>query len=88
MTVELTYTPREGIQDLPASVVVTGNFDGWTQSVRMEYCSERRVFAGMVEPGESEQLVFKFVVDGEWTTSAQYKVERDSSGNRNNVALA
>lgn len=71
-------------------MVVTGNFDDWSQS--------QGVLAKDVDTGhyeavlrlrERQKLIFKFVVnDSNWVTDDNYKVEYDEHGNPNNYVDA
>lgn len=51
------------------SVAVTGDFDGWSQSCVLE--KEDGLFTGTIDT-LLDSIVFRFVVDGEWTTSDLY----------------
>ncbi|KAI8838445.1 hypothetical protein BJ741DRAFT_601075 [Chytriomyces cf. hyalinus JEL632] len=68
----------------PQSVVVTGSFDEWKQSVVMQK-GDTSFTALVVVAEEVEAIQFKFVVDGEWTTTDSYQVLDDGAGNVNNV---
>ncbi|KAF2095647.1 hypothetical protein NA57DRAFT_79361 [Rhizodiscina lignyota] len=70
----------------PASeVFVTGTFDDWGKTVKLEKDSEG-VFTKTVElPHTGENVYYKFVKDGEWVTSHTAPTETDASGNTNNV---
>lgn len=70
-------------------MVVTGNFDGWTQKggiLSKKHSSEP--FTGEIRVPSKSKLVFKFVVDGTWTTSGEFKSETDEHGNLNNYINA
>jgi hypothetical protein len=64
-----------------SSVILTGTFDDWKQSVKAERNAEG-VFVAEV-PVESERVLFKFVVDGEWTCGEGYPTVTDEQGNTN-----
>ncbi|KAJ3395570.1 hypothetical protein HDU80_010284 [Chytriomyces hyalinus] len=68
----------------PQSVIVTGSFDEWKQSVVMQK-GDASFTAHVVVAEEVEAIQFKFVVDGEWTTTDCYQVLDDGAGNVNNV---
>ncbi|KAJ3270389.1 hypothetical protein HDV01_007855 [Terramyces sp. JEL0728] len=59
-------------------VIVTGDFDNWSQSVEMTAVSG--VFEADIREG-----IFKFVADGEWIVSHEYAVVTDEQGNQNNI---
>jgi len=87
-----TYIPTN---DRPAnpethSVVVTGNFDDWSQSQGvLTKDAEFDAFEVLLRVPERQKLVFKFVVnDSEWTTHDSYKLEHDEHGNSNNYVDA
>ncbi|KAF2087761.1 carbohydrate-binding module family 48 protein, partial [Saccharata proteae CBS 121410] len=73
--------------DHPANeVYVTGSFDDWAKSVKLERQGDSGSFAKTVElPKSDEKVLYKFVVDGNWTTSAQAPQEDDGHGIYNNV---
>ncbi|KAI9730650.1 MAG: hypothetical protein M1818_008132 [Claussenomyces sp. TS43310] len=69
----------------PASeVYVTGTFDNWSQSEKLEKIGD--IFEKDVTLSDaSEKIYYKFVVDGTWTTDHTAPQENDASGNLNNV---
>ncbi|KAK4249716.1 hypothetical protein C7999DRAFT_29774 [Corynascus novoguineensis] len=67
-------------------VYVTGTFDDWTKSERLERVGE--VFQKTVTlPDSADKVLYKFVVDGSWTTDHTAPQEKDKEGNDNNVLL-
>ncbi|KAL2198184.1 hypothetical protein P885DRAFT_33986 [Corynascus similis CBS 632.67] len=67
-------------------VYVTGTFDDWTKSERLERVGE--VFQKTVTlPDSTDKVLYKFVVDGSWTTDHTAPQEKDREGNDNNVLL-
>ncbi|KAI9813316.1 MAG: hypothetical protein M1827_004258 [Pycnora praestabilis] len=72
----------------PASeVYVTGTFDDWAKSVKLEKKGD--VFEKLVELPEAEdKIYYKFVVDGNWTTDHTAPQENDGQNNLNNFLLA
>ncbi|PNS19138.1 Cruciform DNA-recognizing protein 1 [Sphaceloma murrayae] len=67
-----------------SEVYVTGTFDGWSQSQKLEKVGsgfEKKVSLS----DASEKIYYKFVVDGTWTTDHEAPSETDHSGNVNNV---
>ncbi|KAI9339936.1 hypothetical protein BDR26DRAFT_861850 [Obelidium mucronatum] len=72
-------------------VVVTGEFDNWSQSIEMKKEEDGSTFtarvplAASVQPGD--KIMFKFVVDGVWKTSPSNPIQDDGNGNENNVFI-
>ncbi|PYI34616.1 hypothetical protein BP00DRAFT_433745 [Aspergillus indologenus CBS 114.80] len=65
-------------------VYVTGTFDDWGKTVRLDRNGE--VFEKEVElPATEEKIQYKFVVDGIWTTDNRVPEEDDGDNNINNV---
>ncbi|KAI0201897.1 hypothetical protein F4808DRAFT_86950 [Astrocystis sublimbata] len=65
-------------------VYVTGTFDDWKKTEKLEKTGdgfEKTVFL----PGISSNILYKFVVDGEWVIDHTAPKETDGSGNENNV---
>ncbi|KAJ3797505.1 hypothetical protein GGU11DRAFT_68750 [Lentinula aff. detonsa] len=69
----------------PSVVIVTGSFDGWSQSLRLQKREDG--FKGTAELDSNEKIAYKFVVDGQWLVNNQEPTETDNSGNVNNVYL-
>ncbi|KAL9054039.1 MAG: hypothetical protein Q9206_003693 [Seirophora lacunosa] len=73
--------------DHPATeVYVTGTFDDWGKSVKLE--KEAGGFVKRVDLPLGEKIYYKFVVDGNWTTDHTAPQEEDSAGNVNNILTA
>ncbi|KAL8392436.1 hypothetical protein RB595_002579 [Gaeumannomyces hyphopodioides] len=76
-----TYTfkwPHAGEQ-----VYVTGTFDDWTKSVKLDKVGD--VFEKEVTlPDSGEKVYYKFVVDGVWTVNQAAAKENDPNGTENN----
>ncbi|KAI5788921.1 hypothetical protein DFH27DRAFT_527912 [Peziza echinospora] len=66
-------------------VFVTGEFDKWTSSVKLEKDGETGHFSAVVDLGDHEKTFYKYIVDGNWCTNIQEKIEQDGSGIENNV---
>ncbi|PWY92589.1 hypothetical protein BO70DRAFT_391984 [Aspergillus heteromorphus CBS 117.55] len=65
-------------------VFVTGTFDDWGKTVRLDRIGDG--FEKEVSlPPTDEKVLYKFVVDGIWTTDNQVSEEDDGSNNINNV---
>ncbi|KAF1982598.1 carbohydrate-binding module family 48 protein [Aulographum hederae CBS 113979] len=65
-------------------VFVTGTFDDWAKSVKLD--KEGDLFSKKVElPSTGENIYYKFVVDGNWTTDHTAPGENDGHNNFNNV---
>ncbi|KAI9843761.1 MAG: hypothetical protein M1837_006121 [Sclerophora amabilis] len=69
----------------PASdVFVTGTFDGWGKTVKLD--KRGSVFEKLVDlPNADSNIYYKFVVDGVWTTDHTAPQEIDGQNNLNNV---
>ncbi|CEI66772.1 unnamed protein product [Fusarium venenatum] len=64
-------------------VYVTGTFDNWTKSVKLE--KEGDVFSKTVDLKEPEgKIYYKFIVDGNWIINQSAPNEPDLEGNVNN----
>lgn len=72
------------------SVIVTGNFDDWSQSQGvLTKDVDTSNFEAVLRLHERQKLVFKFVLNGsDWVTDDAYKVEYDEHGNPNNYVDA
>lgn len=65
-------------------VYVTGTFDDWSKSEKLEKVGD--IFVKDVTlPSAAEKIYYKFVVDGNWVTDHTAPQENDASGNLNNV---
>ncbi|KAF1813397.1 hypothetical protein P152DRAFT_502765 [Eremomyces bilateralis CBS 781.70] len=65
-------------------VFVTGTFDDWKKSIQLEKKGD--VFEKTVElPKLNENILYKYVVDGKWTTDSTAPQEDDGKNNFNNV---
>jgi hypothetical protein len=64
-------------------VFVTGTFDNWSKSIKLEKTGS--VFEKTVELPNEEKILYKFVVDGKWTTNETAPQETDDHNNTNNV---
>ncbi|XXH03485.1 hypothetical protein Hte_009890 [Hypoxylon texense] len=71
--------------DHPASeVYVTGTFDEWKKTEKLEKVGEHFEKAVTLKDA-SAKIYYKFVVDGNWVTDHTAPKEVDESGNENNV---
>lgn len=68
----------------PSEVILTGNFDNWSQSLPLVKTSKGDFELTLPLDGAEEKIVFKFVVDGEWKASDEYDIDH-SEGAENNV---
>ncbi|KAJ5648299.1 Immunoglobulin E-set [Penicillium lividum] len=66
-------------------VFVTGTFDDWGKTVKLDRVGD--IFAKEVSLPIGEKIYYKFVVDGIWTTDKRTREENDGSNNLNNVLL-
>ncbi|KAB5539360.1 hypothetical protein GE09DRAFT_316019 [Coniochaeta sp. 2T2.1] len=65
-------------------VYVTGTFDNWSKSEKLEKVGDH--FEKTVTlPENTENIFYKFVVDGNWTTDHEAPIAKDSEGNDNNL---
>ncbi|KAJ5093969.1 hypothetical protein N7456_009830 [Penicillium angulare] len=76
-TFQWPYTANE--------VFVTGNFDDWGKTVKLDRVGD--IFAKEVSLPIREKIQYKFVVDGTWTTDSRVREENDGADNINNVLL-
>ncbi|ORY65101.1 uncharacterized protein BCR38DRAFT_191409 [Pseudomassariella vexata] len=67
-----------------SEVYVTGTFDEWKKTERLEKIGEHFEKLVML-PDASQKIYYKFVVDGNWVTDHTAPKEADESGNENNV---
>ncbi|ODV93207.1 hypothetical protein PACTADRAFT_18708 [Pachysolen tannophilus NRRL Y-2460] len=78
-------------------VIVTGDFDNWSRSVKLDFKPEQNKFVKKIKfnkdvfskGGKSnpdDKIFFKFIVDGQWqiNPSPMYKVETSNSNIENN----
>lgn len=68
------------------TVVVTGSFDNWTQSVTLKK-DETNVFSATVELPVDTEVIYKFVVDGVWMHDLTLPNQTDDKANVNNVLV-
>jgi len=66
-------------------VIVTGTFDEWRGSVKLQRDSESGRLSVCVDVGSSEKILYKYIVNGNWTVNYDSKREYDNHGNENNV---
>lgn len=67
------------------SVQITGTFDNWSKSLP-EITSPP--FEQTITLPEKQDIIFKFIIDGNWTTLDSYPVVADENGNTNNIVHA
>lgn len=64
---------------------MTGNFDNWTvKNDPLTATEEANGYSKQIKFEKREKIVFKFVVDGDWRVSSNYKIEKDAAGIENN----
>ena len=80
-----TGTPHEFVWKYGGTkVILTGNFDDWSQSILMMRDHANGIFRATVDLDSKQTWIFKFVVDGVWRCSLDFcTIEQD--GNVNNV---
>jgi len=69
---------------VPNSVIVTGTFDEWKETCHLQKDAAGR-FAATVDLPYGAKVLFKYIVDGNWTHNPREACESDDSGNVNNV---
>ncbi|KAK3686381.1 Cruciform DNA binding protein [Vermiconidia calcicola] len=70
--------------DQPAEeVFVTGTFDNWSKSVKLD--KKDTVHEKTIAVPASEKILYKFVVDGKWQNDPTTRSETDQGGYVNNV---
>lgn len=67
------------------SVQITGTFDNWSKSLP-EITTPP--FEQTITLPEKQDIIFKFIIDGNWTTLDSYPIVTDEHGNANNVIHA
>lgn len=67
------------------SVQITGTFDNWSKSLP-EITTPP--FEQTITLPEKQDIIFKFIIDGNWTTLDSYPIVTDEHGNANNVVHA
>jgi hypothetical protein len=70
-------------------VYVTGTFDDWKRTVRLQKDDKSGAFVATINLNlqESDKILYKFVVDGNWTVLNAARKELDNAGFENNVLL-
>lgn len=64
---------------------MTGNFDNWSvKNDPLTATEEANGYSKLIKFEKREKIVFKFVVDGDWRVSSNYKIEKDEAGIENN----
>ncbi|TFK56180.1 hypothetical protein OE88DRAFT_1652812 [Heliocybe sulcata] len=66
-----------------SDVICTGTFDQWSSSIHLNKTPTG--FESKIKVPWSETILYKFVVDGNWTTASDQPTEYDATGNLNNV---
>jgi hypothetical protein len=67
-------------------VYVTGTFDNWSKSVKLD--KKGTIFEKTVNFTPGKEFAYKFVVDGHWTIDYTKRVEKDKFGNKINLVLS
>ncbi|CAM9018167.1 unnamed protein product [Wickerhamomyces anomalus] len=69
----------------PSEVILTGTFDNWSGSLPLVKTSKGDFEITLpLKQEDDDKILFKFIVDGNWTTSKDYETINDN-GNENNV---
>ncbi|WEW55353.1 Cruciform DNA binding protein [Emydomyces testavorans] len=66
-------------------VYVTGTFDNWSKSIKLEKSVHGDFRKEIDLPETNERILYKFIVDGTWTTDHTAPQEDDGHHNINNV---
>lgn len=66
-----------------STVVLTGTFDGWSQSIQM--AKDLDIWRKTILLDPKQTYEFKYVVDGVWRCSMDWDTNKDTSGNINNI---
>ncbi|KAK2739021.1 hypothetical protein FQN57_006703 [Myotisia sp. PD_48] len=71
-------------------VIVTGNFDGWAKNIKLDKAKGREGFEKEVQipDGHGDKVLYKYIVDGTWSTDPTAPQETDQNNYVNNVLLA
>ena len=75
------FSISEGVEEVE-DVTVVGSWSKWLEHFKLS--KHENEFNGFI-PIPPGKYHFKFILDGEWTTSNQWEVEKDKDGNLNNV---
>ncbi|PCH41624.1 carbohydrate-binding module family 48 protein [Wolfiporia cocos MD-104 SS10] len=67
-----------------SDVIVTGSFDEWSRSLHLARSADGS-FEGAARVPWGTKVIYKFIVDGRWTTNESEPIENDDGGNPNNV---
>ncbi|KAL3229241.1 Cruciform DNA-recognizing protein 1 [Nakaseomyces bracarensis] len=70
----------------PSEVLITGSFDGWQNKVPLvrQADGSHTITVPLKFDKDHQKVFFKFIVDGEWLISNEYKKEFDNNGFENN----
>ncbi|OCH95856.1 hypothetical protein OBBRIDRAFT_719624, partial [Obba rivulosa] len=66
-----------------SEVIVTGEFDGWAGLTHLP--RKGSVFEGTVKVPWGQKIQYKYIVDGNWTTTDDQPTEYDHRGILNNI---
>jgi len=70
----------------PSTVIVTGTFDQWASSIRLDKTSTG--FQTTTRIPWNEKIKYKFIVDGQWIVHENQPTEVDPGGYVNNVYIS
>ncbi|RCK63903.1 hypothetical protein Cantr_10832 [Candida viswanathii] len=83
MSLHYTFTWPAG----PQEVILTGTFDDWSQSLPLVKQTDGSFSLEVPLPGETDDITYKYVVDGEWKVNPEEATTKDDAGNENNVIV-
>ena len=69
----------------PEDVIVTGTFDNWSKSLPLVKQTDGSFSLQVPLPPKAEDVIYKYVVDGEWRINSDENITKDESGIENNI---
>lgn len=66
-------------------VIVTGSFDNWAKSLPLLKQTDGSFSLQVPLPPKAEDVIYKYVVDGEWRINPEENITRNESGIENNI---
>ena len=66
-------------------VIVTGTFDNWSKSLPLVKQTDGSFSLQVPLPPKAEDVIYKYVVDGEWRINSDENITKDESGIENNI---
>ncbi|CUM66397.1 uncharacterized protein PRCAT00004061001 [Priceomyces carsonii] len=72
----------------PKEVILTGTFDNWSKSLYLVKQADGSFELTVPLPSDSDKILYKYIVDGDWLVSPNDKISKDLEGNENNCLEA